>query len=76
MHINEASGAVVDAAMKVHSELGPGLFESVYRKCLAYELGRRGIAVDVEVPQPVVYDGEKLDFGFRFDMLVGGVVVV
>jgi hypothetical protein len=61
MHVNEVS--VVSSAMKVHSELGPGLLESAYRNCLAVELRKRGMRMDIEVPQPVVYDGVKLDFG-------------
>jgi len=62
--------------MRVHSELGPGLLESTYKKCLAYELQKRGLGVKVEVPQPVEYDGHVLDFGYRFDMLVEESVIV
>ena len=76
MHVNEISGLVINAAMKVHTELGPGLLESAYKKCLAYELRKRGRKVDIEVPQPVVYDGVRLDFGYRFDMLVDNAVIV
>jgi GxxExxY protein len=65
MHCNEISGAVVDSAMKVHTALGPGLLESVYEACLAHELRKRGI-----LPMPVSYDGEKIDLGFRIDILV------
>ena len=76
MRVNEISGLVINAAMKVHTELGPGLLESAYKKCLAYELRKRGRKVDIEVPQPVVYDGVRLDFGYRFDMLVDDAVIV
>ena len=60
---NEISGAVVDAAMKIHSALGPGLLESAYAACLKHELISRGLRVAAEVPLPVVYDGVKLDVG-------------
>ena len=56
MDRNEISGAVVDAAMKVHSALGPGLLESAYTACLRHELIKRGFKVASEVPVPVVYD--------------------
>jgi GxxExxY protein len=73
---NEISGAVVDAAMKVHSALGPGLLESAYAVCLTHELVKRGLRVNCEVPLPVVYDGVKLEAGYRLDMLVEDTVVV
>jgi GxxExxY protein len=73
---NEISGAVVDAAMKVHSALGPGLLESAYAVCLTHELVKRGLKVNCEVPVPVVYDGVRLEAGYRLDMLVGDTVIV
>jgi GxxExxY protein len=76
MHFNEISGAVVDAAMKVHSALGPGLLESVYLACLVHELNRRGFRTAVQLPLPVVYEGVRLDLGFRLDILVENFVVV
>jgi GxxExxY protein len=76
MHFNEVSGAVVDAAMKVHSALGPGLLESVYEVCLAHELNKRGIRTASQLPLPVNYDGERIDLGFRVDILVENTVVV
>ena len=75
-HINQVSGAVVDAAMKVHTALGPGLLESAYAGCLAYELRRRGHQVVVQASVPVVYDGLRIDVGYRIDLLVDDVVVV
>ncbi|MGB9074716.1 MAG: GxxExxY protein [Terriglobales bacterium] len=63
--VNQVSGAVVDAAMKVHSQLGPGLLESAYQACLAHELRKRGFHVATEVGLPVVYQGEKLELGYR-----------
>jgi GxxExxY protein len=74
--VNQVSGAVVNAAMKVHSQLGPGLLESAYKACLAYELRKRGLHVAAEVGLPVVYEGEKLELGYRIDLLVEGLVVV
>ena len=70
------SGAVVDAAMKIHSALGPGLLESAYAACLKHELIKRGLTVSCEVPLPVVYDGVKLEAGYRLDMVVEDTVVV
>ncbi len=73
---NEISGAVVDAAMKIHSALGPGLLESAYAACLKHELIKRGLRVSCEVPLPVVYDGVRLEAGYRLDMVVEDTVVV
>ncbi|HEY3104243.1 MAG TPA: GxxExxY protein [Pyrinomonadaceae bacterium] len=76
MERNEISGAIVDAAMKVHSALGPGLLESAYAACLRHELVKRGLRVASEVPVPVVYDGIKLEAGYKLDLLVEDTVVV
>jgi GxxExxY protein len=73
---NDISGAVVDAAMKIHSALGPGLLESAYAVCLKHELIKRGLRVASEVPLPVVYDGVKLEAGYRLDLVVEDTVVV
>jgi len=73
---NEISGAIVDAAMKVHSALGPGLLESAYAVCLRHELIKRGLRVAAEVAVPVVYDGIKLEAGYKLDLLVEDTVVV
>ena len=76
MDINEVSGQVVDAAMKVHSALGPGLLESAYEACLLHELRKRGRKVVSQVALPVVYDGVEIDVGYRIDLLVEDVVIV
>ena len=76
MNRNEISGAVVDAAMKVHSALGPGLLESAYAACLKHELIKRGLKVACEVPLPIIYDGIKLEAGYRLDLVVEDTVVV
>jgi GxxExxY protein len=76
MNINEVSGQIVDAGMKVHSALGPGLLESAYEGCLLYELQRRGARVLKQVELPVVYDGIQIDVGYRLDLLVEDLVIV
>jgi GxxExxY protein len=73
---NEVSRYIVTAALKVHSALGPGLLESAYEACLAHELRKAGLKVETQVGLPVVYDGIKLDIGYRIDMLVNDLVVV
>ena len=76
MTANEISHAVIAAALKVHSALGPGLLESAYEAFLAHELRKPGLTVETQVGLPVVYDGIKLDLGYRIDMLVNDLVVV
>ena len=76
MVINEVTGAVVDGAIKVHSVLGPGLLESAYQACLAYELRKRGLEVATQVELPVMYDAITIDLGYRIDLLVEAAVVV
>ena len=61
MEINEITGSTVDAAMTVHTALGPGLLESVYEKCLKHELVKRGLRVQTQVWVPVVYDGIEIE---------------
>jgi GxxExxY protein len=70
------SGRVVDAAMKVHSALGPGLLESAYEACLAHELRSGGLRVVTQVPLPVLYHGTRIEVGFRADLIVEGSVIV
>ena len=70
------SKSVLNAAMRVHSALGPGLLESAYTACLAHELRRDGFDVRTEVPLPLVYEGLKLEIGYRIDMLVEDLVIV
>lgn len=66
------TGQVVDAALRVHSALGPGLLESVYEACLAHELRGRGFDVATQVAVPVTYKGVRLEVGYRIDLLVEG----
>jgi len=72
----QVSHAIITAAMKVHTELGPGLLESTYTACLQYELGRAGIHSATQVGLPVVYLGVKLELGYRIDLLAEDLVVV
>ena len=74
--INQITAAIVNSAMRVHSLLGPELLESAYDACLAHELRTRGFRVETQVGLPVVYDGEKLDLGYRIDLLVENQVIV
>lgn len=67
---------IVDAAMKVHSALGPGLLESAYETCLKHELLKRNLEVKSQVELPIVYEGIRLDAGYRIDLLVADSVVV
>jgi GxxExxY protein len=74
--LNEITGAVVDAAMKIHTALGPGLLESVYEKCLKHELSTRGLHAQTQVWLPVAYDRILIEGGYKIDLLVEGKVVV
>ncbi|MGI9455127.1 MAG: GxxExxY protein [Aeoliella sp.] len=76
MDINDVTGQIVDAAIKVHKRLGPGLLESAYEACLAYELRQRGLAVETQRSLPVEYDQVQLDVGYRLDLLVESTVIV
>ncbi len=73
--IESVATQIIDAAVKVHRALGPGLLESAYRQCLAYELGRRGLNVKSEEPVPLVYEGVKI-VAYRADLLIQKCVIV
>jgi GxxExxY protein len=73
---NAIAKEIVDAAFRIHTTLGPGLLESVYDTVLAYELGRRGLRVVREQAIPVVYEGVRIDVGFRADLIVDDKVIV
>ncbi|MGD9782081.1 MAG: GxxExxY protein [Kiritimatiellia bacterium] len=73
---NETGRVVVDAAIAVHRELGPGLLESVYEAVLADELTERGLNVARQVLMPIVFKGKQIDDGYRADIVVNGLVVV
>jgi len=74
--INQISGAVVNSAMCVHTELGPGLLEEAYKQCLAAELTSRGFHVLVEHALPVMYKSARIEVGYRLDLLVDNAVIV
>lgn len=73
--VDATARAIVDAAVKVHKTLGPGLLESVYEACLYHELVQRGLRVERQVAVPIVYDGITLREGLRLDLLVNNLVI-
>jgi GxxExxY protein len=70
------TGAVIEAGLKVHTALGPGLLEQPYKVCLLHELRKRDIPVRSEVALPVTYDGIRIDIGYRVDLLIEDLIVV
>ena len=76
MDENFISGQIVDAAIKVHKALGPGLLESVYEEVLEYELIQRGFTVERQKLLPVIYEGKVMESGFRTDLIVNGKVLI
>jgi GxxExxY protein len=73
---NQLATIIVDCAFKVHTTLGPGLLESVYRTALAYELSKRNLKISEERGLPVIYDDIKLELGFRADIVVENKVII
>ncbi len=73
---NNLARIVVNSALIVHKSMGPGLLESTYQECLAYELFQEGLSIRKEVPMPLVYKGVSLDCGYRIDILVEEKLVV
>lgn len=76
MHNTDFTPEVIGAAIKIHRKLGPGLLESAYEACLAYELEKLGLRVERQKAVPLIYDTVKLDCGFRADLVVQGSVAV
>jgi len=74
--LNRITEDIIGAAIEVHRAIGPGLLESAYEACEAYELNERGRKVARQVPLPLVYKGVKLDCGYRLDLLVDDLVIV
>ncbi|MEK6209892.1 MAG: GxxExxY protein [Pseudomonadota bacterium] len=70
--LNRLSSETIGAAIEVHRNLGPGLLESAYERCLSWELRQRGFDVENQVPVPIRYKGLTLDEGYRIDLLVEG----
>ncbi len=73
---NELSGMVIGLCIEIHRELGPGLLESAYEECLAYELSKAGLRFERQRPLPVKYKQVQLDCGYRLDFVVEGVLIV
>jgi len=73
---NEIAQVIVDAALKVHKALGPGLLESVYERVLFHELRKRGLEVKTQVPVPIIYESMVFDDTFRADLIVENKVIV
>ena len=76
MQTNAVTAQIVNAAVEVHSAVGPGLLEGAYESCLYAELRRRDPKVERQVRLPVVYRGELIDLGYRLDLLVADEVIV
>ena len=74
--INARTAQIVDAAIKVHTIIGPGMLESVYQTCMAYELAKRGLDVRTQVLIPLIYESVRMDAGFRADIVVENTIVV
>jgi GxxExxY protein len=76
MEFDELSNKVIGCALEVHRNLGPGLLESTYEQCLAYEMKAAGMAFKLQYPLPVQYKRIKLDCGYRIDLLVNEAIIV
>ena len=76
MNENAVGEKILGCALKVHRTLGPGLLEGAYEACLTHELERSGLSCQRQLAMPVQYEGLRLEFGYRLDLLVEGVVVV
>lgn len=76
MDFDSVSYQVIRAALRVHSQLGPGLFEAVYKACLGHELQKAGLKVVAEVALPVIYDGVQLEIGYKIDLLIEDALII
>ena len=76
MDINKLSSKIIGAAIEVHKNLGPGLLESAYEKCLCHELKLRGLSFGNQKPLPVVYKGVDIDCGYRMDLVVEDTIIL
>ena len=74
--LDQITWQIIGAAIEVHKAIGPGLLESAYQACLAFEVRERGLKVEEQVPLPVLYKDVKLDCGYRLDLLVEDAVIV
>jgi len=76
VRLNQLSNVIVSAALRVHKELGPGMLESAYEACLYFELTQSGLRVERQKPLPLVYRGQRMNCGYRLDLLVEDVIIV
>ena len=76
MELNDISGQIIAAALKVHTVIGPGLLESVYQNCVYHELKKRGLQSEIEVPLPVIYEDLRVESKFRLDLIVENRIIV
>ena len=76
MELNQISGKIIEYGIKVHRALGPGMLESAYEACLFYELQKNGLKVEKQVLLPIIYDGVKIDAGYRIDLFVENEVII
>jgi GxxExxY protein len=74
--IEEIATEIVDSCFQIHKELGPCLLESAYEACLEYELKKRGLSVERQISQPVIYQEIAIDAGYRIDLLVNNLVII
>src|SRR5262249_54424107 len=74
--LNRLSNVIIGAALDVYRELGPGMLESAYEACLAFELAHRGLSFEKQKPLPLQYKGVRLACGFRLDLLVENAIIV
>ena len=76
MELEIIAKKIVHNAIKIHKALGPGLLESAYQKCLAYELTNEGLKTECEVPVPIKYENIEIDAGFRADMIIENSIII
>jgi len=76
MLINQLTKTIIGSAIEVHKILGPGLLESAYEECLAYEISNQGLIVEKQIPVPVTFKNIQLACGYRIDLLVENCVVI
>ena len=76
MEENELANKVIGLGLEIHKELGPGLLESAYKECMYYKIRESGLFVEKEKPMPLVFEGVKLDCGYRIDLLVERKLVI
>jgi GxxExxY protein len=76
MEVNEITGIIIEEAIKIHKDLGPGLLESVYEEILSYRLNKRGLLIKRQTSIPVYYEEVKMELGFRSDLIIENKVIV